>query len=69
MSKRYSTKEAAKFLAEQGTPWTAGTLEVWRCKGKGPAYVRIHNRIFYPEESLRSFAQGNPVKTIDSCTG
>lgn len=66
MSKNYNTREASKYLSEIGISATPGTLEVWRCKGRGPAFIRVLGRVYYPEENLKSFATGQPVKTIDS---
>lgn len=66
-SKEYfTTVEAAKFLADLGTPYTVGTLAVWRSRKEGPEYVKVRNRPLYTERSLRSFAQGRRVLTVDS---
>lgn len=62
----FTTREAAAFLEEIGTPFSAGTLEVWRCHGKGPEFRRIGRKIFYPIEALLRFAEGQTVKTCDS---
>ena len=66
MSKRYNTKEAATFLKNLGTPFSPGTLEVWRCRGEGPQYIRIRRRIYYSEKALQEFSLGLTVETIDS---
>jgi len=66
MSRNYNTREASKYLRKIGVSATAGTMEVWRCRGRGPAFIRIMGRVYYPEENLVSFATGQPVKTIDS---
>jgi predicted site-specific integrase-resolvase len=34
------------------------TLEAWRKRGKGPAWVRWGNRVMYPREAIREFLQG-----------
>lgn len=65
MSKLYTTKEAVKFFKEQGTPFTHGTLEVWRSKRTGPSFIKIRNRVFYQEKTLRQFIHGTHVQTID----
>lgn len=33
------------------------TLEAWRKRGKGPAWVRWGNRVMYSREAIRSFLQ------------
>jgi hypothetical protein len=66
MHKRYDTKKAAKFLSDLGMPFSAGTLEVWRCQGRGPRFVRLSNRIFYEELALLEYAKGEVVETSDS---
>ncbi len=66
MSRKYSTKEAVKFLEASGTPFTCGTLNVWRSKKTGPAYIKIRSRVFYTEAALIEFTRGLEVKTIDT---
>lgn len=66
MSKRYDTKEAVQYMAELGVRFSPGTLEVWRCQKRGPAYIRIGRKPYYTSETLESFLAGQPVKTIDS---
>ena len=34
---------------------TAGTLRVWRCKGRGPDYHKIGNRVFYKGADLNRY--------------
>lgn len=31
---------------------TTGTLANWRCKGVGPAYMKLRGRIFYPVAAI-----------------
>ena len=66
MSKRYDTKAAVKYMEENGVIYANGTLEVWRCERRGPAYVKINNRPYYTKETLDAFMEGRPVRTIDS---
>jgi hypothetical protein len=66
MSKKYSTKEAVELMESWGTPFTEGTLAVWRCRKEGPSYIKIRNKVFYTEESLRRFTTGLVIKTVDS---
>lgn len=58
---RVDTKKAALILG-----LSAGTLEVWRCLGKGPRYKKIGRRVFYEIVDLEAFANANVVETVDS---
>ena len=31
---------------------TAGTVEAWRKRGQGPAYIRLGNRYLYPRKAV-----------------
>jgi hypothetical protein len=66
MSKVYGTKAAVQYLADKGFETTRGTMEVWRCKKRGPEYLKINNRPYYTKDSLDSFLAGKPVKTVDA---
>ena len=66
MEKRLNTAEASGFLKEHGTPFTPGTLEVWRCLGRGPRFRRVNRRVFYLQSDLEAFAKGQVVETVDS---
>jgi hypothetical protein len=44
----YLTEEDFQLLA-QATP---GTVEAWRRRGQGPAYVRLGNRVLYPRKAV-----------------
>ena len=63
---KLNTREAADYLATIGTPFSAGTLEVWRCQGRGPEFIRVARRIFYTKPALDRFSNGQVVQTIDS---
>lgn len=66
---KFNTKEAAAYLKDIGTPFTHGTMEVWRSQGRGPEFVRVSNRIFYTKQALDRFSNGQAVQTIDSRVG
>ena len=53
MSQKYNTRAASNFLKEMGISATPGTLEVWRCRKRGPAFIRVLGRVYYPEENLK----------------
>ncbi len=61
-----STREAAEYLKEQGTPFTRGTLEVWRHKKTGPIYKKIGHKVFYRRQDLDTFIQGTMILTSDA---
>ncbi|ACS80797.1 MULTISPECIES: helix-turn-helix transcriptional regulator [Maridesulfovibrio] len=61
MSKLINTVEAALFLGLR-----PGTLEVWRCHGKGPRYSKIGRRVMYEVSDLRMFVESAKVETTDS---
>ena len=58
---RLRTEEAAEFLG-----FSKQTLEIWRCYGKGPRYLKIGRRIFYRPQDLEEFANANIVETVDT---
>ena len=53
-----NTREAARRLG-----LAAGTLQNWRIRGQGPAFVRLGKAIRYDEGDLARFiSQGREVK-------
>jgi len=66
MKKFFSTREAADYLAELGTPFSPGTLEVWRSLKRGPSYRKVGHRVFYPKSSLDKFIDRPEILTADS---
>lgn len=65
--KSFNTRQAAEYLTEElNIPTTAGTLEVWRCQGRGPRYRKVRRRVFYDRAALDEFARGAIVETVDS---
>jgi hypothetical protein len=66
MHKRMTTKQAAAYLTEMGIKVTPGTLEVFRCKGKGPRYRKVDERVFYIKPDLDEYGGGRVVETRDS---
>jgi len=65
----FTTKAASDYLKSLGLIFTPGTLEVWRCLGRGPRFKRVARKIFYEQSALDDFAQGQLVETVDSITG
>lgn len=66
MKRRLNTKKAASYLTELGVEVTPGTLEVFRCKGRGPRYYKINHRVFYDPADLDQYAEGQVIETRDS---
>lgn len=58
---KLTTQEAAAYLRLQ-----PGTLEVWRCRGRGPKYQKLGRRVVYDLAALKSYAESNTVLTIDT---
>jgi hypothetical protein len=65
-SKALNTTEAAEYLKAIGTPFSPGTLEVWRTQGRGPRYRKVCRRVVYMPDDLDRFSMGQVVDTIDS---
>lgn len=53
--RRMNAAQAGAYLGADGDPISTTTLAWWRCKGKGPAYLKIGNRIMYAESALDAF--------------
>lgn len=49
-----TTPEAAKYLSVK-----PGTLEVWRCQGRGPKFARLGRAVRYRPEDLDAFLEKN----------
>ena len=61
-----TTRQAAKYLTEtKGIPTAKSTLEIYRCRNKGPRYRKIGSRVFYPWAFLEEYANGVEVRIFD----
>lgn len=58
---KLNTQEAATYLGIQ-----PNTLEVWRCKHKGPRYAKIGSRVLYDPDDLEAFFAARSVTTRDT---
>ncbi len=58
---KLNTREAATYLGIQ-----PNTLEVWRCKHKGPRYSKIGTRVLYDVNDLEAFFTARAVDTLES---
>lgn len=60
---KLTTEEAAAYLRLK-----PGTLEVWRCHGRGPKFQKIGGRrVLYDLADLAEFARDCTVLTSDTC--
>ena len=55
---KLNTQEAAAYLGVQ-----PNTLEVWRCKHKGPRYAKLGRRVLY---DLEAFFASRSIETLES---
>ncbi len=58
---KLNTEEAAAYLGIR-----PNTLEVWRCKHKGPRYAKIGSRVLYAPEDLEAFFAARSIDTQDT---
>ncbi|MCD6297979.1 MAG: DNA-binding protein [Deltaproteobacteria bacterium] len=63
--KNLNTIEAAAYLTSKGIPYSKKTLEVFRCKKRGPKYKKIVSRVYYERSWLDEFVAGLEVKIFD----
>lgn len=61
MSNILNTSQAAEYLGLK-----KGTLEVWRCHGRGPRYSKLGSRVVYSKEDLDLFVYSCKVQTVDT---
>jgi hypothetical protein len=60
---KLNTQEAAAYLGVR-----PNTLEVWRCKHRGPKYAKLGSRIVYDPEELDAFFAARSISTRDTDT-
>lgn len=60
MEKLLTTKEAAQILG-----LSAGTLEVWRCIGKGPRYFKVGRRVGYKQHDLEKYIESCSILPLE----
>jgi isopentenyl diphosphate isomerase/L-lactate dehydrogenase-like FMN-dependent dehydrogenase len=64
---RLTTKQAAQYLAENGVPYKASSLEVMRAQRRGPRFYKHGRKVFYDLVDLDAFiGLACPVETVDS---
>ena len=57
---RLDCKNAAKYLGK-----SSKTLDMWRCKGEGPKWIK-RGRVFYFLEDLDAWLQGNGERSTST---
>ena len=61
MTNKLNTREAAAYLN-----LSPGTLEVWRCLGRGPMYAKLGRRVVYDRIDLETFVASRKTFTTDA---
>ena len=62
----FTTKQAASYLSQiKGIPTAKSTLEVFRCRNRGPRYRKIGSRVFYSLTELDRYAHGVEIRIFD----
>lgn len=59
--KKLNTEEAADYYGLK-----KNTLEIWRCKHKGPRYSKLGTRVLYDLDDLEAFFTARAVDTQDT---
>ncbi len=64
----FSPPEASEYLAQKGAKFTVGTLAVMRCRGQGPRFLKIGQRVRYRVDDLNAFlaSKTQTFETSDS---
>lgn len=42
---------------EEQTGFTTNTLATWRSRGRGPKYVKIMGRVYYPKSDVQAWLE------------
>ena len=58
---KLSTREAAAYLGVR-----PNTLEIWRCKHRGPKYAKLGSRIVYDPDDLDAYFAARSISTRDT---
>ena len=65
-----TTKQASRYLTEvKGLPTASSSLEVYRCRSRGPRYKKIGGRIYYTTSWLDEYARGVEIIIFDPSCG
>lgn len=58
---KLNTAEAAAYLGVR-----PNTLEIWRCKHRGPKYAKLGTRVLYDPDDLDEYYAARAVDTMES---
>jgi hypothetical protein len=58
---KLNTVEAAAYLGLQ-----PNTLEIWRCRHRGPRYSKLGARVVYDRDDLEAFFTAKAIETLES---
>ena len=58
---KLNTHEAAAYLGVR-----PNTLEIWRCKHRGPKYAKLGSRIVYDPDDLDAYFAARSISTRDT---
>lgn len=58
---KLNTQEVADYYGIK-----RNTLEIWRCKHKGPRYYKLGTRVLYDLDDLEEFFKARAVDTMES---
>jgi hypothetical protein len=65
LTKLLNTNQAVTYLRiEHGYVTTKATLETRRCRGGGPAYLRIKGKVYYQERQLDEWIHDNSIEYL-----
>ena len=54
----HSPRSAASYFEKSGVATTVDTLRVQRSLGRGPNFVKVGGRVYYPEKELDKYLFG-----------
>ena len=58
---KLNTLEAAAYLGLQ-----PNTLEIWRCRHRGPRYSKLGSRVVYDRDDLDAFFVSKKIETLET---
>ena len=62
MTRKYLSQKEVEEL----TGIAQGTLENWRCYGRGPSYVHLGRLVRYPVADLKEWMEKRKVRTMEA---
>ncbi len=59
----FNTEQAGRFLGGSEKPVSRRTLESWRLRGNGPAYVKLGGMVRYRRQDLEDYLKQQTRKS------